>query len=84
MEVYESRSERGTAHCDFGRVATERGDVCVDPLQREPLILEPEVPVDLGLVARKEAKRRQTVPDVHPNLVTFGCDVLGLRLQPVR
>ena len=43
-------------------------NVLLNPLQCEPLILEPKIPVDLGLIACKETKHRKSVSNVNPDL----------------
>ena len=43
-------------------------DVLLNPLQCEPLILESKIPVDLGLIACKESKHRESVSNVNPDL----------------
>lgn len=51
----------------------------MDPLERKPLIFEPEVPVYTRFIACQEPKGRQAVPNVDPDFIALRGDVLRLR-----
>ena len=58
-------------------------DVLPDPHHRKPLVLKPEIPIHLWLVAREEPKRRKSVANSDPDLLALGRSVLRLRAQPM-
>ncbi len=59
--------------CDLNivGVTAKRLDVVANPEQREPLVLEPEVPVDLRFVTGEESEHREPIAYVDPDLATL-------------
>jgi hypothetical protein len=60
---------------------SECSDVVANPFQSNPLIFEPKVSFDSGLVTGKKPEHGKTIANIDPDLGTFGSYVLSLALQ---
>ena len=57
--------------------------ILLHPEQSSPLVLEAKIAAEQWRITGEEAKRRESIADIDPDLGAFCGDVLRLRSQPM-